>query len=61
MKNIELKELGVQELDTKEVINVNGGAIVPIPPAGSIGNLINTILLAVDNILSSVFKLIQGL
>jgi hypothetical protein len=25
MKNLELKELGVQELDAKEAISVNGG------------------------------------
>ena len=61
MKNLELKELGVQELDTKEAIYLNGGNIVPIPPAGPIVNLLNTIFLVVENILNSVFKLVQGL
>jgi hypothetical protein len=43
MKNLGLKELGVLELDIKNEINLNGGNIVAIPPAGPIVNLLNTI------------------
>ncbi len=60
MKNLELKELGVQELDAKEVISVNGGGL-DLNPIGPIVNVLATVLLAVGNILNAVVKLIQGL
>lgn len=61
MKNLELKELGVQELDTKEVITVNGGAIPDLNIIGPIVNVLATILLRVGDILNAVVKLFQGL
>jgi hypothetical protein len=60
MKNLELKELGVQELDAKEAISVNGGGL-DLNPIGPIVNVLATVLLAVGNILNAVVKLIQGL
>jgi hypothetical protein len=61
MKKFKLKELGVQELDVKEMINVNGGAIPDLNIIGPIVNVLDTILLRVGSILNSVLKLLQGL
>jgi hypothetical protein len=53
MKNLELKELGVQELDAKEMINVNGGY--------GLGDLLGAVFTALGSILDAVVKLVQGL
>jgi hypothetical protein len=48
MKNLELKELGVQEMNTAEMTNVNGGGLGDI--------LININLQPVFNFLSGVLN-----
>jgi hypothetical protein len=53
MKNLELKELGVQELNATEMVNVNGGF--------GLTDLLGSILTLVGNILNNVVKLVQGL
>jgi hypothetical protein len=53
MKNLELKELGVQELNATEMVNVNGGF--------GLTDLLDSILTLVGNILNNVVKLVQGL
>jgi hypothetical protein len=53
MKNLELKELGVQEMDTNEMINVNGG--------GLLDSLLGPLLLGLVPILNSVIEALKAI
>lgn len=46
MKNLELKELGVQEMNVTEMANVNGGSVI--------GGIINAIQALVDGLQANV-------
>ena len=71
MKNLELKELGVQELNTTEMTRVNGGAILggvatlvdnlAALLGGSIGSLLPGLSNVIVNVLHSVADLLNGI
>ena len=46
MKNLELKELGVQEMNVAEMANVNGGSVI--------GGIINAVQALVDGLQANV-------
>lgn len=71
MKNIELKELGVQEMDTAEMTIVNGGAILggvaalvdnlAIILGGTLGPLLPGLSIVIVGLLHSVSGLLSGI
>ena len=55
MKNLKLKEFGVQEMDTNEMINVNGG------DGGLLDSLLGPLLLGLVPILNSVIEALKAI
>ena len=68
MKNLELKELGVQEMNAAEMTNVNGGGLGDIfininlePVFKLVSGLLNDTGAFLSKQLGAIFQLLQGL